>query len=296
MNFKIEHIAFEQMPPSRLSDYIVGKFTQLPSRKACKKAIKRRQVFLNGKTGKSGDYIHGGEHIEINIDDVGQKRPEICVEYPVFYEDDYLAVIYKPGGIAVSGNQKRTIQNSLSKALTKSESDDALFYPEPVHRLDYPTSGALIIAKTRTALVRLNSMFEEGKIQKSYLAVTIGVQRASGRIDGDVDGKISHTEYSILAFLDSEKYGRLNLLELLPKTGRKHQLRIHLSSIGHPVLGDKQYGKEGLISHGNGLYLHAYALQFTHPISKADTIVIAPVPKKIKRLFPESFDDQRRLV
>ena len=77
-------------------------------------------------------------------------------------------------------------------------------------------------------------------------------------------------------------------MKLLPQTGRRHQLRIHLSSIGHPILGDKDYGKEGLIQKGKGMYLHAYALEFEHPVNKESIHATSPVPEKFRLIFPTS--------
>ena len=206
----------------------------------------------------------------------------------ILYEDEHLAVIYKPAGILVSGNKRFTIENALAFNLTKSKEADALLRPEPIHRLDYPTSGALLIGKTVRAVMALNQKFEDRSIFKSYTAVTIGNMNEAGTIETPIDDKPSRSDYKKLISITSEKYSALNLIALNPHTGRRHQLRKHLSQLGHPIFGDHLYGVEGLILKGKGLFLHATQLQFEHPITKEEIVVIAPLPKKFLKLFPEA--------
>lgn len=188
----------------------------------------------------------------------------------------------------VSGNKFQTLENSLPFNLSKSEEPDALLNPLPVHRLDYPTTGLLIIGKTASCVIALKHMFEYKQIQKKYIAVTQGKMMSEGIINTPIDDKESISEYKLLISLKSDRYNFLNLIELNPKTGRRHQLRKHLASIGTPIFGDIDYGIEDLIAKGNGLYLHASKLQFTHPVTQKKIILEAELPKKFKRLFGES--------
>ena len=269
----------------RLQEYAVGIFKSLLSRKATKNAIKARLVYINGEVGYTADYISGGELIELFRDPLYNRNPKLDLKLKVLFEDDFLAVVFKPSGILVSGNKKYTLENALSGNLEKSSQDDALSNPEPVHRLDYPTSGALLIAKTSKALISLNMMFEAKEIRKTYYAVTIGDMPKSGTIEEPVDDKSSLSEFKVVQQISSPRFEFLNLVELRPTTGRRHQLRKHLSILGHPILGDKLYGKEGLILNGNGLYLHASTLEFMHPETKKTVSVKATLPKKFIRLF-----------
>ncbi len=271
----------------RLSEYAPGIFKTIFSKKGIKKAIKKGWVTINGDVGYTSDYIVGGETIELFQSKTPLNKPIIDINLEVVYEDDYLAIINKPSGILVSGNKKYTLENGLPKVINKSKQKDALQRPEPIHRLDYPTSGALLIGKTSQSVILLNKMFENRKIKKKYYAITIGFQKNSGVIETHIDDKPSKSEYRIILSLDSRKYESLNLVELIPHTGRRHQLRIHLASIGNPILGDINYGKEGLIGKGNGLYLHASSLDFTHPITGNMVSVIIPLPKKFQKLFPK---------
>lgn len=269
----------------RLSDYAVGIFNTITTRKGIKKAIKNGLVTINGQQGFTADFITGGELIELFRADESTNKPIIDIPIEVIYEDDFLAIVNKPSGILVSGNKKWTVENALLPHLTKSTQKDALQRPEPIHRLDYPTSGALLIGKTAKSVVVLNKLFESREIEKTYLAVSIGKMEINGTINLPIDDKNSTSLYTVLETIDSPKYGCFNLVKLTPETGRRHQLRKHLASIGNPILGDILYGTEGLILKGKGLYLHAYSLQFNHPFTKEEIVVKVPAPKKFKKLF-----------
>ena len=129
-------------------------------------------------------------------------------------------------------------------------------------------------------------MFKNKEIQKTYLAVCIGDLPDLKYIDFPIDGKQACSKIEFINRIESEKYGYLNLLKLFPETGIKHQLRKHLSEIGHPILGDQVYGKEGLILKGKGLYLHAMSLEFTHPNSNQLIKIKAEPPNRFNKLFP----------
>lgn len=272
--------------PQRLSDYLPGIFKAVSTKKGIKKAIARRRVQVNGTTGRSSKYITGGEDIILLESKAELKKPKIDLEMEVIYEDDHLAIINKPPGIIVSGNKLRTVENALPTLLTPSAEVDALLRPHPAHRLDFPTSGLLIIGKTSKCVTALNLLFEKREIHKVYTAITIGKMEAeTGHIDTPLLAKAAITDYKRIKSTPSEKYGELNLVELYPVTGRRHQLRIHMHSIGHPLLGDSTYFKEGLQSRGNGLYLHASRLKFQHPIIDQLIEVEAPLPAKFDKVF-----------
>ncbi|MFT5892955.1 MAG: 23S rRNA pseudouridine1911/1915/1917 synthase [Dokdonia sp.] len=272
----------------RLSDVTAGTFKTVLSRKGFKRAIKTGLVTLNGKIAVTADYISGGEVIELFQNPLQNNKPTIDLKLDIIFEDDYLAIVYKPAGIVVSGNRKYTLENALEYNLSRSTQEDALSRPEPVHRLDYPTSGLLVIGKTSRALIALNKMFEEKTIQKTYHAITIGIMADDGVVEEQIENKNAKTSFQILKRIESRKYESLNLIKLTPFTGRKHQLRIHLASIGSPILGDSKYGNEGLIGSGNGLYLHASGLTFIHPVTCKQISKITPLTKKFLKLFPRS--------
>jgi len=284
---KIEtHIALTSNKSIRLQEYAVGIFKSLPSKSGIKKAIKKGFILVNGKIATTALFILGGETIELfeNENQPTLKRLNLTLE--VLFEDDYLAVIYKPAGILVSGNSFVTIDNALTQNLQKSTQFDAV-RPRPVHRLDYPTSGVLLIGKTRASIVCLNKLFENKKIEKKYHAISIGEMNKNGVIEVLVDNKKAQTEYKVLKTVVSERFDYLNLIELYPKTGRKHQLRIHLTSLENQILGDKEYGDKKLILKGKGLYLHASSLHFVHPFTKEFISIKKELPSKFNKIFPE---------
>lgn len=270
----------------RLQEYAVGIFRTIVSRKGIKKAIKRGRISVNSDKGKTGDWITGGERIDL-LRGGSHKRPSIHLDLEVLFEDDYLAVVNKPAGILVSGNKRFTVENSLSSLLKRSGEFDALQHPEPIHRLDYPTTGALLIGKTVSVVHSLNQKFESRDIRKTYLAVTCGKMSDSGIIEDLIDGKECRTEFHKLKEISSVRYTCLNLLEVRPITGRRHQIRRHLAGFGFPLFGDATYQpKDGRVA-GKGLYLHAHSLQFTHPVTGNKLKVNAPIPKKFLNLFPK---------
>ncbi len=279
------HIVLQQTEPVRLSDYVAGRFVSIPSKKGMKKAILKGLVYVNGELGTTARYLYGGELIELFESDDDQNRPVLEWPLEVIYEDDYLAVIVKLGGIEVSGNRFRTIENALPFNLKKSPLPDALSWPQPIHRLDYPTRGLLLIGKTASAVTALNQLFEHQKVKKVYHAVTIGEMDESGEIDVPIDGKHAFSRYEVLNIQPSPRFGVLNLVRLFPSTGRRHQLRIHLAGMGNPILGDQDYEVKGKILKGNGLYLHASSLSFEHPFKEELLSFEEELPKKFKRIF-----------
>ncbi len=184
----------------------------------------------------------------------------------------------------MSGNSFKTIANALVQNIKKSNLADATS-PQPVHRLDYATTGILLVGKTSSSIRALNKMFEDKKVKKTYYAITIGEMDSTGKITSKIDGKKSQSKFILIASVPSKKFGKLNLVKLKPQTGRRHQLRKHLSSIGNPILGDKDYGIEDLILNGKGLYLHAYSLKFTHPFTNEKVYLKDEIPQLFKKIF-----------
>ncbi|NPD45257.1 MULTISPECIES: RluA family pseudouridine synthase [unclassified Lentimicrobium] len=270
----------------RLSDLPAGMFQQVSSRKAFKNAITNGLVHLDGRQAYTADYVSGGEQIEIFKDANHKIKPTIDLKLEVLFEDEYLAVVNKPAGILVSGNKKWTLENTLSSNLTKSNKEGALEFPEPIHRLDYPTSGVLLIGKTKKMVILLNHLFEERQVRKIYHAVTIGKMDQEGVCESEIENKVSKSTYQVLSSLESPKYGFLNLVQLSPHTGRRHQLRIHMAEMGNPIFGDLKYGAEGLISKGNGLFLHASSLRFVHPVTGLELYIEKSLHTKFLKIFP----------
>ena len=239
---------------------------------------------MNGSPASTATFIRGGETICLSIPEETNPKKQLIFPLEVLFEDEYLAAVRKPAGILVSGNRFKTITNALPQNLKPSRLIDATT-PQPVHRLDYATTGILLAGKTSSSIRALNKMFEHKKVEKIYYAVAIGEMSKKGKIATDIDRKEARTEYEIEASVPSDRFGQLNLVRLIPKTGRRHQLRKHLSGIGNPILGDAPYGVEPLILQGKGLYLHAYSLRFNHPFTDEENYVIDDLPVKFRRIF-----------
>ncbi len=272
--------------PIRMQDYGVGLFTAAFTKSALKKALKKRYIKVNGLVANTATFIRGGETISITIPEEVSPKKKLILALTVLFEDEYLAVIHKPAGILVSGNSFKTIANALPQNLKRSTLPDVAT-PQPVHRLDYATTGILLVGKTSSSIRALNKLFENKEVKKTYYAVAIGEMEASGSITTEVDDKKSLSNYTLMKSVPSVRFGKLNLLQLEPETGRRHQLRIHLSSIGNPILGDKDYGIENLILNGKGLYLHAYSIEFKHPFTNEELSLKDELPERFTKLFVE---------
>lgn len=278
------HIVPEGTPKQRLSDYLIGIFKTIPTRKGIKKTIKKGGVKVNGEIQNTAHWVETGQIIEL-LDTETAPQKIFPLDIPIVFEDDYLAIINKPAGYVVSGNLYQTIENALPHNLTPSLLPDALKNYKAAHRLDALTSGLLLIAKTRSARVELGKLFEQRTIQKTYQAIVIGQTAKDGTIDIPIENKPSSSGFKTLEQVRSLRNDWLSLVKLFPKTGRTHQLRIHLSSIGFPILGDKIYGEAGEILKNKGLFLCATRLVFEHPfIQKTIDIEIKP-PNKFRLML-----------
>lgn len=239
---------------------------------------------VNDVIATSATLINGGECISLSIPAEVTPNKKLVLQLKVLYEDDHLAAIHKPAGILVSGNSFKTIANALVQNIQQSNLPDTT-KPQPVHRLDYATTGILLVGKTSSSIRALNKMFEDKKVEKTYFAVTIGEMRDGGKITSAIDGKKSQSNYKVVESVSSKRFGKLNLVKLKPQTGRRHQLRKHLSGIHNPILGDKEYGIENLILNSKGLYLHAYSLNFIHPFTNKHIYLKDEIPQRFKKIF-----------
>ena len=278
----LEHTVPTKVFSQRIQEYAVGLFEPIATKSALKKALKKNLLTVNGIPARTATLIRGGELICFYPKaSTTKKHKEIDLKLKVLFEDDYLAAVEKPAGILVSGNSFKTVANALKNNLENGQK------AQPVHRLDYPTTGVLLIGKTASSIRALNKLFVDKKISKTYYAVTMGsVLKEIGHLNSPVDGKEALTEYKILTHVPSERFEQLNLVKLNPQTGRKHQLRVQLSQAGSSILGDPQYSPEQFILKGKGMYLHAHSIEFIHPFTGEKLNLKAPLPEKFTKLFP----------
>ena len=278
------HIAKKQKNSIRIQEYAVGIFNTVATKSAVKKAIKKKLILVNGFPTTTAKIIKGGEKISLLSPLNKISKKQLILKLNIAFEDDYLAVIEKPASILVSGNTFKTIDNALQQNLKKSTQEDTV-KPRPVHRLDYPTTGLLLIGKTSSSIIALNQLFENKKIKKKYHTITIGKMNSEGTIKTKINKKTAISNYKTIHTVNSRRFEFLNLVEISPKTGRKHQLRKHLLGIGNPILGDQEYGIDSLILKGKGLYLHASQLDFIHPFTKGKLSIKSNLPKKFKTIM-----------
>lgn len=267
-----------------MQDYGVGIFTAAASKSALKKAIKRKQICVNGQIASTAMYIEEGDIIELRIPLTETKHKKFHLNLTCLYEDEHLAIVHKPAGVLTSGNAFKTIANALPNHLKTSKEPDAIL-PQPAHRLDFPTTGLLVVGKTSSALQKLNKAFDSQKVKKVYYAICIGSLPKYGSIDFAIDGKEAKTFYNVLGTVASLRFGQLQLVQLLPITGRRHQLRKHLFAMNSPILGDPIYHNKNHILKGKGLYLHAYSLRFTHPKTEDILDIKDRLPSKFNKIF-----------
>lgn len=273
-----------QKPFARLVDYCAREIPSLGSRTAAKKAIMTGRLLLNGEAARLSDLIRNGDVLELQSLFVKARRA-VKIDLDIVYEDDYIIVVNKPGGIAVNGSRDKTVENALQQVAQKSQAEGALPFPVATHRLDVPTKGLVLLAKTKRSLIRLNKAFQAGKVSKAYIAVVHGKPPASGRIDQPVNDKEAITDFERLEVAPSRVFGHLSLLRLTPITGRTHQLRIHLKEKGHLVVGDRTYAERTQTILGKGLFLCSCMLAFEHPENGEKIRLEIEPPTRFNRLL-----------
>lgn len=246
------------------------------------KAIRSGQVRVN-KGRISADYrLQQGDMLRVpplRLPAPGQTRPVPPAAFPVVYEDDAMLVVNKPAGVAVHGGSG--VSFGVIEQLRAARPDTML---ELAHRLDRETSGLLMVAKKRSSLVALHQMLREGVGRKHYLALVRGDWvndrqhlrdpllkwlTASGerRVKVDPSGKSAHTIITL-----QKRFGEYSLLDAELRTGRTHQIRVHLAAAGFPIVGDDKYGPDEVRAHFarmglNRMFLHAHRLEIPHPLT-----------------------------
>jgi len=273
-----------------LNTFIPQIFKFIPSKAKAVKAIQLGEILVNGNTVSFDAKVKAGDVIQFQKKSIPQKSKSKIRVYEekieVVFEDEHLGILNKPGGIPVNGNQFKTLENTLPFNLKFSKEKDALEIMRPLHRLDEPTCGLVLSAKTERAQVIMGKQFEQKTIRKRYKAVVIGqLKNPKGVINSPIDGKPSQTEYEVVSVVRSGMYNYLSLVNLFPVTGRTHQLRIHMSELGHPIVGDKYYTENFPVLSEKGLLLCSDKVWFQHPISNENIEVEIDIPQKFKKLM-----------
>ena len=252
----------------RIIDYVLVIFKDFVlTRSMMKKAFKKGLIEVDGQKSIGSEWVKAGQEISLLQSEENAPEPfEMKLE--IVFEDEHLAVIVKPAGIVVSGNMYRTIVNAVQYNISKSNLPDTLPWPRPIHRLDMQTSGLLIIAKTQLAAIELGKQLENKTLKKRYRAIVIGEVFDKSIFDSNIENQHANSELIKVKTINSIKSKFLSLVDLFPHTGRTHQLRIHTSNNGTPILGDKLYGDIENTKLHKGLFLAAVEITFIHPSTK----------------------------
>ncbi len=220
------------------------------------------------------------------------KTPQVIYAKPsLAYEDDYILALNKPSGMDVEALQTFVKDNFKFKLSDSREMRNGL-----VHRLDKPTSGVILFAKSENVFFALQKQFADRVVQKVYIALVHGLMaNEEGIIDAPVGrlpwkrtkfGVFPEGRHAVTKFKVTKKFNDYSLLELYPKTGRTHQLRVHLKHLGHPIVSDPLYaGRKTLrsdIKTWPRLWLHAKSIEFVHPITRGKMKLEAPLPSDLK--------------
>ena len=318
LRLEVRHLTVgDQSEGQRLDNFLHGRLKGLP-KSVIYRIIRTGQVRVNGRRSSADSKIALGDDVRVPPVrlDAGQDpargpatavRPLALNQVPVLHEDDALIVLDKPAGLAVHGGSG--IQAGLIEQLRASRPGAPFL--ELVHRLDRDTSGVLLVAKQRKALVALHRALAEGRTHKRYFALVKGYwgRRTATTLqfplhryvagDGErrvrvqADGQSASTRVHLVRHLDCAGIEgmppMLSLLECELLTGRTHQIRVHLAQAGFPILGDQKYGDFTLnkLLHKYGhkrMFLHAFEFQAHHPTSGAVLCVQSPLPVEFERI------------
>ena len=308
----------------RLDQFLAAAIPDV-SRTRVQQLIRQHQVLVNGKQQKPSYAVQRGDHISV----IGEiKSPPLRAEaenipLDILYEDDYLAVVNKPAGMLVhagagatdAARNRGTLVNALLHHFTKLSHVGGELRPGIVHRLDKDTSGLIVVAKNDAAHRKLAAQFSDRSVKKTYLALVQGWPKLEkGTISSQISrdrirrtrmtthsraGREAISHYAVLERMRTQ-WGKFSLLEVKIDTGRTHQIRVHLSSIGHPVVGDALYGaareyrsqdprpragKARILRPLQRNFLHAARLEFLHPRSGKQLRFESPLPRDLQGLL-----------
>lgn len=270
------------------------------SRSFCQRLIEEQKILLNGKPANKKQIVIEGDEIEFLQTEPKQLDLEpVNIPLDIVYQDDDIAVINKPQNLSVhAGNSydnQPTLVNALLYHLDNLSSINGVIRPGIVHRIDKNTSGLLVVAKNDNAHKNLAEQIESKTCRRTYIALLEGVLKEdSGRVQtyiarSDKDKtKMAVSDSGREAITDFEvkqRYFNYTLCKFNLHTGRTHQIRVHAKHLGHPVVGDKEYGYKKQKFNLEGQLLHAYELELTHPTTKERLTFNAPIPEHFQKVL-----------
>jgi 23S rRNA pseudouridine1911/1915/1917 synthase len=282
------------------------------SRSQAKNLIEKHLILLNQNLAKPSAHIRSGDIISGSLP---KPKPLSLEPEPIpvtiLYEDPSIIVIDKPSGMVVHpayGNPSGTLVNALLYHCKDLTGINGVLRPGIVHRLDKDTSGVMVVAKDGEALHQLTKQFKNRTVKKTYWAIVYGkfgqheglIDSAIGRHPSERKRMSTRTKKGRVAMTrwkKVEEFDSATLLEIFPQTGRTHQIRVHLSSIGHPILGDPLYGRKGrpgaihdlvlkeCVKRLNRQALHAHRLELNHPRTGERVQFVAPIPEDMSNVL-----------
>lgn len=300
---------FEVESDSKRIDAYLSEKLEDTSRVAIQRLVTNGKVLVNGKTVKASYKVQAGDKIEVEEEvpvEISLKAQNIPLD--IIYEDKDIIVVNKPKGMVVhpaNGNPDGTLVNAIMAICKDSLSGiGGEIRPGIVHRLDKDTSGIIIIAKNDKAHINLSEQIKEHTVKKTYIALVRGLVKENeatinmpiGRSEKDrkkmavtKKGKEAITHFKVL-----ERYDKYTLLQVNIETGRTHQIRVHLSQIGYPVVGDEVYSNGKNEWNVKGQCLHAKSLEFIHPVTGEKMYLEAELPQYFKNIL-EDLEGRKRI-
>ena len=310
VDFKVSSDAAGQ----RLDKFLRRRLENLPLSHLYK-LVRTKKVRVNGARAGIAQLLQPGDEITVHVLQPTQPPPPkpsgaIRQDFKVLYEDEHILAVDKPAGLAVhpgSGISGDTLVDQARAYLARQGlvTPEGEFKPSPAHRLDRETSGVVVVAKTRQAMVRLTEIFTAGEAEKTYLALAKGrFQRDSGSIElllaehqqtyASKQQRGVNLQSALTHWKKLAGGPEATLLELSIETGRTHQIRRHLDAIGHPVVGDTKHGDfpfNRIAQRQWGLrrmFLHSARLALAHPLTKRRLIFESPLPSELADCLPRA--------
>lgn len=309
----LSFVVSEEDADKRLDIFLAEKIPNW-SRSRLKRLINEGEVLVNYEETKPAYKLHKNDIVEVELSEIptAQFKPE-NIPIEVVYEDEFLAVINKPAGMIVhpgNGVYSGTLANAIAWhfgiKIENSKNPEESYRVGIVHRLDKETSGLLVVAKSNDIQEKISEQFRQRSVKKKYLALVHGIlEQEAGKIEVPIGRdrktrtkmRVSETgRYALTFWKVIKRYQNFTLVEVEIKTGRTHQIRVHLAHIGHPIVGDKLYnaGRDKTVSNLDirkaildldRLFLHSSFLSFKHPVSQEELEFNSPLPEELNNLL-----------